>query len=166
MRAPADHREQRASADLRDSAKHRRLDQPRAARFDQRRQLSAGHRLQRAHLDEQLSRHVGFEEAVRTAEDAARAVVFGDAGDDDFGAGGDPARIGGDGQSGRGRSLVGRIAVIPTDHGEALLAQPLRHRRAHSPESDNSKISDDPKIHDVLLADPANRPIIATARKW
>jgi len=137
---PAHHRHQRAGAHLRDGAEHRRLDQPRAARRGERRELAAGHRLQRAHLDEQLAADVGCEKARRAGEDLPHAVVVGDAGDDDVGCGGNAAGVGGDAQTAGRLRRVGGGALIPTEHIKALLAQPLRHRRAHAAETHNAEI--------------------------
>jgi hypothetical protein len=92
----ANHGEQRAGLHLWNRPEHRRLDQPRAARFDQRLKLAAGHRLQRAHLDEQLALDVAFEEPGWAGENLPHAVIFGDAGNDDRGERGNAAGIGGD----------------------------------------------------------------------
>ena len=130
--AAADQREQFAVADLRNSPEHRRFDQSRALGIDQRREFAPGHRLQRAHFDEQLALYVGGEKAVRAGENAAHAVIFRDDGDDDLGLRGNLAGIGRDPQSARREASVRVGIVIPARHLETLLAQPLRHCRAHS----------------------------------
>ncbi len=139
LRLAANHGEQRAGLHLWDRAEHRRLDQPRAARFDQRHKLAAGHRLQRAHLDEQLALDVAFEETGRAGENLSHAVVFGDAGNDDLGGRGNAAGIGGDTQSVRGQRLVRFGALVPARHVKSLLAQAAGYCRAHAAEADNAK---------------------------
>ena len=63
---PADEREQFAVSDLRNGAEHRRFNQARPLRLDQRRELAPGHRLQGAHFDEQLAIDITAQEAFRT----------------------------------------------------------------------------------------------------
>ena len=144
LEATADHGEQRAGLHLWDGAEHRRLDQPRAARFDQRHKLAAGHRLQRAHLDEQLARDVAFKEPGGAGENLSHAVVFGDAGNDDVGDRGNAAGIGGDTQPVRGQRLVRFGVLVPAGHVKTLLAQAAGYCRAHAAEADNAK------FHQVL----------------
>jgi hypothetical protein len=52
---PAEQREQLALAHGRDRSHHRRIDQACALGLDHRRQVTMGHRLQRAHLDEKFA---------------------------------------------------------------------------------------------------------------
>ena len=134
---------------MRDGAEHGRFDEPRALGIDQRRQLAAGHRLQRAHLDEQLALDVAGKKTVRPVENAPHAVILGDDGDHDLRLGGDLAGPGGDAQP-IGRKRAGDVGVvIPAHDVKALPTQALRDRRAHPAQSDNSE------IHDVL-PDPHN----------
>jgi hypothetical protein len=119
--AATHHRQQRSAARLWNGSEHRRLDQPCAARFDQRRELAACHGLQRAHLDEQFSLHVAGEKAVGAAENAPHPVIFRDAGDHNFGIGGNRSGVVGDAQSVRRQRLIRAGVVVPTDHVKALL---------------------------------------------
>ena len=47
------------------------VDQPRAGGLDRRRKLARRHRLQRAHLDEQLAAHVAGQESILAAKDGS-----------------------------------------------------------------------------------------------
>ena len=139
----ADHGEQRAGLHLRDGAEHRRLDQPRTARFDRRRKLAAGHRLQRAHLDEQLALDVAFEEPAGPAnilrtpwssvmlEMTTSATVA------------TPRALAAM-RSPSAASALGLGALVPARHVKSLLAQTAGYCRAHAAEADNAE------FHNVL----------------
>ena len=113
--AAADQGAEAPGPHLRDRAEHRRVDQPRTHALHLRRQLTAGHRLQGAHFDEQLVFHVAGQEPFRTVVDPAHAVIFGNDRDDEFGFSSNRAWIGGDRQAGLGERFICRTALIPAN---------------------------------------------------
>ena len=156
----ADQREQFSVAHLRDGAEHRRLDQPRALGFDQRRQFARRHRLQRRHVDKKFARHIAAQKTIRSVENAAHIVIGGDDRNDDIGVGGNRARARHKRHAGGRQRRHRRAIAIPGDDVASVLPQPLAHCSAHSPQSDN------PDLHTMLLFHSIHgRPACAARRK-
>src|SRR5262249_52978537 len=131
----AGHHHELALAHAWDYPEHRRIDQARAFRFDQRSELAAGHRLQRAHLDEQLAGDIAGEEAVVAAEQLSHSSVFGDDRDDDVGPSRAGARADNDTRASARACAGSRVPTIPSDDLELMLRESLRDRRAHAAET-------------------------------
>ncbi len=96
------------------------------------------HRLQRAHLDEELAVDVDLEEAAVAFPQPARAAILGDDRQHGFGAGGDRARSVRRVRARVRGALHARAVAVPGDDAFAALLQALRHRHAHLAEPDQA----------------------------
>ncbi len=133
----AGQRKQLPFAHGRNRTQHGGVDQACALGGNQGRQLAMGHRLQGAHLDEELAGCVTGQESVRTGKDAAHALVLGNDGENHVDRRRDLPRIG---RCLHAIALSGeRLGVlVPGDHLAAAFGKPLRNRRAHASEADQT----------------------------
>jgi hypothetical protein len=136
----ADHREQLAVARRRDRAEHRRFDQACAGRLDHRRKFAPGHRLQGAHVDEQLAADVAGQITVLAAKDVPYAAVFGDDRDHGVGAVGHRAGMRRDRHAVSGGGLHRHRVAVPADHVEAGAGEPRLDGAAHAAQSDKADL--------------------------